>query len=61
MNSSDIIRRLILEGWKQVHVAGSHHKFKHPGKPGHVVVPHPKRDLPGSLSGFGGLGENSAV
>jgi predicted RNA binding protein YcfA (HicA-like mRNA interferase family) len=46
MDSRTIIRRLKQEGWQEVHVAGSHHKFKHPGKPGHVVVPHPKRDLP---------------
>lgn len=46
MDSTDIIRRLKSEGWTLVHVAGSHHKFKHPAKPGHVVVPHPKRGLP---------------
>jgi predicted RNA binding protein YcfA (HicA-like mRNA interferase family) len=26
-------------------VRGSHHVFKHPVRPGHVVVPHPKKDL----------------
>lgn len=46
MDSASLIRRLKAEGWKQVHVSGSHHKFKHAGKPGHVTVPHPKRDLP---------------
>lgn len=46
MDSDAIIRRLKKEGWQEVHVAGSHHKFKHPDKLGHVVVPHPKRDLP---------------
>jgi predicted RNA binding protein YcfA (HicA-like mRNA interferase family) len=46
MDSQTIIRRLKEEGWLEVHVAGSHHKFKHPDKPGHVVVPHPKRNLP---------------
>jgi predicted RNA binding protein YcfA (HicA-like mRNA interferase family) len=24
---------------------GSHHVFKHTGRPGHIVVPHPKKDL----------------
>ncbi|MCK0512728.1 type II toxin-antitoxin system HicA family toxin [Aromatoleum buckelii] len=24
---------------------GDHIKFKHPGKPGHVVVPHPRKDV----------------
>jgi predicted RNA binding protein YcfA (HicA-like mRNA interferase family) len=26
-------------------VRGSHHVFKHPSRPGLVVVPHPKKDL----------------
>ena len=26
-------------------VVGSHHIFKHPTKPGHISVPHPKADL----------------
>lgn len=46
MNSTNLIRRLKSEGWIEVNVTGSHHKFKHPTKFGHVVVPHPKRDLP---------------
>ena len=46
MNSADVIRRLKTEGWIEVKVTGSHHKFKHPANAGHVVVPHPKRDLP---------------
>lgn len=46
MNSADVIRRLKTEGWVEVNVTGSHYKFKHPAKAGHVVVPHPKRDLP---------------
>ncbi|WP_264754805.1 type II toxin-antitoxin system HicA family toxin [Marinobacter sp. LV10R510-11A] len=24
---------------------GDHEKFKHPNKPGHVVVPHPRKDM----------------
>ncbi|MDR0996209.1 MAG: type II toxin-antitoxin system HicA family toxin [Zoogloeaceae bacterium] len=46
MNSKAIIRRLEREGWQKVHQAGSHIKFRHPGKPGAVTVPHPKKDLP---------------
>jgi predicted RNA binding protein YcfA (HicA-like mRNA interferase family) len=26
-------------------VTGSHHVFKHPGKPITIVLPHPKKDL----------------
>ncbi|WP_373694349.1 type II toxin-antitoxin system HicA family toxin [Geobacter sp.] len=25
---------------------GDHQKYKHPSKAGHVVVPHPRKDLP---------------
>ena len=25
---------------------GDHEKFTHPDKPGHVVVPHPRKDIP---------------
>ncbi|MES2999876.1 MAG: type II toxin-antitoxin system HicA family toxin [Pseudomonadota bacterium] len=46
MHSTQIIKRLKSEGWILVHTVGSHHKFKHPDRPGHVVVPHPKKDLP---------------
>ncbi|MBL0029836.1 MAG: type II toxin-antitoxin system HicA family toxin [Rhodanobacteraceae bacterium] len=46
MNSVEVIRRLESDGWKRVHVVGSHQKFKHPARPGHVTVPHPKKDLP---------------
>ena len=45
MNSADIISRLEREGWQKAHQVGSHIKFKHPGKPGRVTVPHPKKDL----------------
>ena len=50
MNSASIIKRLEHEGWVRVGGKGGHAKFKHPGKPGHVVVPHPRKDIaPGTL------------
>ncbi|MEO5346591.1 MAG: type II toxin-antitoxin system HicA family toxin [Magnetococcus sp. YQC-9] len=45
MNSADIIKRLLAEGWELVGGKGSHQKFKHPDKAGHVVVPHPNKDI----------------
>ena len=45
MKSADLIRELQSGGWVLDRVRGSHHVFKHPGRPGHVVVPHPKKDL----------------
>jgi predicted RNA binding protein YcfA (HicA-like mRNA interferase family) len=45
MKSAGLIRELEAVGWVLDRVRGSHHVFKHPGRPGHVVVPHPKKDL----------------
>ncbi|WP_367184269.1 type II toxin-antitoxin system HicA family toxin [Acidiferrobacter sp.] len=45
MNSADLIRELKQDGWRLERVRGSHHVFKHPARPGIVVVPHPKKDL----------------
>jgi predicted RNA binding protein YcfA (HicA-like mRNA interferase family) len=45
-DSRDIIRRLLSEGFEQVSVRGSHHKFAHRARQLVVIVPHPKRDLP---------------
>jgi len=43
-HSKKIIKRLLSEGWEQVSVRGSHHKFRR--NEVSLVVPHPKRDLP---------------
>jgi predicted RNA binding protein YcfA (HicA-like mRNA interferase family) len=45
-DSRDIIRRLLQDGFEQVSVRGSHHKFVHEAKRRVVIVVHPKRDLP---------------
>jgi predicted RNA binding protein YcfA (HicA-like mRNA interferase family) len=45
VKSADIIRELELAGWRLDRVRGSHHVFKHADRPGHIVVPHPKKDL----------------
>jgi predicted RNA binding protein YcfA (HicA-like mRNA interferase family) len=46
MRSIDVVRRLETEGWQCVGGKGDHRKFKHPNKPSHVTVPHPRKDLP---------------
>lgn len=46
MNSRDVIRELLRDGWREVHAVGSHHQFKHPTKKGKVTVPHPEKDIP---------------
>ncbi|WP_372733223.1 type II toxin-antitoxin system HicA family toxin [Novosphingobium sp.] len=38
------MRRLLAEGFVEVSVKGSHHKFRREGVT--VIVPHPKKDLP---------------
>lgn len=43
--SQEVIDALKADGWKLDRVRGSHHIFKNPRKPGHVTVPHPKKDM----------------
>ena len=45
MNSASLIKLLMQDGWTLRGAKGSHHIFVHPAKPGHVVVPHPRKDL----------------
>lgn len=45
MKSADLVRELTAAGWVLDRVRGSHHIFKHSDRGGHVVVPHPKKDL----------------
>jgi len=45
MKSADLIREIKVAGWVLDRVRGSHHVFKHADRRGHIVVPHPKKDL----------------
>jgi predicted RNA binding protein YcfA (HicA-like mRNA interferase family) len=45
MKSAELIRELHHAGWVLDRVRGSHHVFRHPQRPGRIVVPHPKKDL----------------
>ena len=45
MDSVQLIKRLESEGWVRVGGKGDHMKFKHPNKQGHMVVPHPRKDM----------------
>lgn len=44
-NSGQIITRLKREGWVEVGTRGSHVKLRNAAGR-HLVVPHPKKDLP---------------
>ncbi|MCE5232906.1 MAG: type II toxin-antitoxin system HicA family toxin [Mizugakiibacter sp.] len=46
MDGKEVVRRLEREGWVAAGGKGDHRKFKHPDKSRHVVVPHPRKDLP---------------
>ncbi|WGR91372.1 type II toxin-antitoxin system HicA family toxin [Bradyrhizobium sp. ISRA443] len=46
MRSTDLIKAMLADGWRQVSQKGSHVQFKHLTKPSRVTVPHPKRDIP---------------
>ena len=45
MDSRSLIKQLQAAGWRLRSVSGSHHVFVHPDRPGHLTVPHPKKDL----------------
>ena len=45
MSSSDLVRELRAAGRKLARIRGSHHVFRHAGRGGIVVVPHPRKDL----------------
>lgn len=45
MKSAELIKQLEADGWYLRGSNGSHHIFVHPSKPGHISVPHPKKDL----------------
>ncbi|MFM5913696.1 type II toxin-antitoxin system HicA family toxin [Chakrabartia godavariana] len=45
MKSADLIRELRAHGWFLDRIRGSHHVFVHDHRPGHITVPHPKKDL----------------
>jgi predicted RNA binding protein YcfA (HicA-like mRNA interferase family) len=45
MKSADLIREIRDSGWTLDRVRGSHHIFVHGERPGHVTIPHPKKDL----------------
>jgi predicted RNA binding protein YcfA (HicA-like mRNA interferase family) len=45
-NSRKLIKLLEEDGWRLVAIAGSHHQFEHPTKPGKLAVPHPKKARP---------------
>ncbi|MFP0196638.1 type II toxin-antitoxin system HicA family toxin [Pseudomonas sp. PHC1] len=46
MRSREMIRMIEEDGCYLVAVKGSHHQYKHPGKPGRVTIKHPDSDLP---------------
>ena len=50
MNSADIIKQLLRDGWVLRGVKGSHHIYTHPERGGHISVPNPKKDLGIGLS-----------
>ena len=43
----DITRLVERDGWRRVRMKGSHRMYKHPNKPGLVVIAgHPGKDVP---------------
>jgi predicted RNA binding protein YcfA (HicA-like mRNA interferase family) len=50
MQSSELIKLLEQAGWVRRGVKGSHHIYTHPQRPGHLSVPHPRKDLGAGLT-----------
>jgi predicted RNA binding protein YcfA (HicA-like mRNA interferase family) len=46
MDSNSLIKLIETDGWRLDRVKGSHHVFVHNTKPGIVVIPHPRKDVP---------------
>ena len=49
MTSGELIKKMLKAGWVLRSVKGSHHVYTHPDRPGHLTVPHPKKDLGAGL------------
>ena len=49
MTSGELIKKMLKVGWVLRSVKGSHHVYTHPDRPGHLTVPHPKKDLGAGL------------
>ncbi|MDR2880440.1 MAG: type II toxin-antitoxin system HicA family toxin [Azoarcus sp.] len=45
MKSAELIKLVEQAGWKLINTRGSHHVFRHDILPGHISVPHPRKDL----------------
>lgn len=45
MKLTEILKRLLNDGWTQVSQKGSHRQFKHPVKKGRVTVPDHGRNI----------------
>lgn len=45
LSSAALIRMVEDAGWVFDRANGSHHIYKHPNKPGLVVIPHPRRAM----------------
>lgn len=45
VTSADLIKQMLKSGWVLRAIKGSHHVYVHPHRPGHVSVPHPRKDL----------------
>jgi predicted RNA binding protein YcfA (HicA-like mRNA interferase family) len=45
LSSGELIRMVEEAGWLFDRAKGSHHIYKHPEKPGLVVIPHPRRTM----------------
>jgi len=50
-SSAGLIKLAKEAGWCFDHATGSHHVFYHPTLPGHLSIPHPRKDMPIGTAG----------
>ena len=50
LSGKEFARLLEKNGWVRRRVTGSHHIYTHPDRPGHLSVPHPRKDLGAGLA-----------
>ena len=46
VDSADVVKRLLREGWKLARQRGSHRLYTHSKRNGRVTVPHPRKEIP---------------
>ncbi len=51
LKPKELMKILEADGWRLIRVRGSHHMYRHPNKPGMLIVPFHNNDMrPGTVN-----------